>query len=111
RRLVAANVDDAVDHEERIAVRQRREDALDVGCAEAVYAHSSSPALSRLFPPRAILPIMASALSHSRNGRAGKPPHCAPAGTSVMTPLRAPSRAPAPIVRWSAIPTWPPSIA
>src|ERR1051326_3028273 len=112
-RLVAADLHDAVHHEQRIALRQRLEQLEDIGGAECLRGHVSSSglSLSRRRSCRTRRDSRTSVLSQSRNGRAGNPPHWTPAGTSVMTPLRAPSLAPRPIVRWSAIPTWPPNIA
>src|SRR5690606_25038538 len=45
-----------------------------------------------------------------RCGRAGKPAHVSPAGTSLVTPLRPAMRAPTPTVTWSLMATKPPTI-
>src|SRR5690606_13141607 len=45
-----------------------------------------------------------------RCGRAGKPAHVSPAGTSLVTPLRPAIRAPTWMVTWSLIATAPPTI-
>ncbi len=72
---------------------------------------ASSEALDPLHHVRSSLNSAALALSDSRCGRAGYPPHVSPAGMSLITPACAASRAPAPIVRWPAMPTWPARIA
>src|SRR5271156_2843574 len=106
--LVAAHVDDTVDHEKRVAVRQQPQDFADIGDAEGFYVHPSSPSV--LPRPRASFLSTATPFMKSRIGWAGDPTQRSPAGTSVMTPAFAPSKAPAPTVVWAARPTCPPII-
>ena len=91
--------DDAVDHQERIAVRQRLEDrryrpprASSLSAIGVVPLMSSTPARTRRRGLRAACASgarrVATSRSHSRAGLAGVPPQCAPAGTSCIDAAR-----------------------
>src|SRR5208282_1194574 len=104
--FVAAHVDDAVDHDEGVAMRQQPQDVAYAGDAEGFGIHVPSPSA---LPPRRTRRRMTAALfSQSRAGWAGEPPQRSPLGISAATPLCAASMTPLPIVRWSAMPTCPP---
>src|SRR3977135_3322705 len=98
--FIAADLDDLVHHQERIAMGKRAEQLLDIGRADGLPGHLSSPVSSRPARPRPRTrtrrPTIASAFSHSRNGRAGNPPHFTPAGTAAFPPLAPPRSAPVP---------------
>ncbi len=66
--LVAAHLDQAIDHQERIAVRQQFQKAENVRRFDRPAGHSSSP---RGNARRASLRVVAIPRNHSRLGRAG----------------------------------------
>ena len=85
--IVAANVDDAVDHEKRIAVRQHFEHHRDIGRFKLGdrFIHNSRLSLSlptcwRRIDARSLARIVISR-NHSVTGLAGVPPQRAPGGT------------------------------
>src|SRR5208282_6860584 len=111
-----------VDEEKWIAVRQQREELLDVVAVErpngrlvhcvplsvlGVRPKSAGVICAsvslRASPPARRL-TAATWRKNSRMGLAGAPHHFSPAGMSVMTPAAAATCAPAPIVRCPAMP-------
>src|SRR3989344_2892768 len=103
----------AVHEQHGEAVRDPRQHLGDVdhggvGPRRRLARHASPPA--RRCAMRASHAV---SLSQWRIGRAGMPPHVSPAGMSFITPAAAPTRAPAPMVTWSATPArqpnWAPS--
>src|SRR6185312_8415704 len=103
--LVAIHRDDAVDHQERVAMRQRIEDLKDPGSFEGFTIHSSGPSscFAKAVPPRRASRRSADTPRiQSRVGSAGVPPYFLPAGTSHATPELAAIEAPVPIFRLSA---------
>ena len=82
RVVVAAHLDDAIDHEERIAMRQQPQDVVNAGSAEALAGHASSP--SGLPSLRTRRRSTATPFMKSRTGWAGEPIQRAPAGTFDM---------------------------
>src|SRR5215470_14767465 len=107
--ILAANIDDAIDHEKGVAMRQQPQNFADIGDLDRLAAHSSVPSVLRLRRTRRR--SVATPRFHSITGSAGYPAQRPPGGICDMTPARAPIMAPSPIVTWSATPTWPPSIA
>src|SRR5688572_22392751 len=110
RALVAIDVDDAIDHQKRIAVRQRLEDVRDFKCGElapgrlvgnhGVVHQRRSPLLS--------LRRVATSRQKSLKLCAGAPATSLPAGISVATAARPRTTVPAPMVRWPLVPAPPP---
>src|SRR5882672_7277354 len=100
--LVATDIDDAVDHQKRIAVRQRLENGGNIGRLECGPGDSHFPhphSLSCARPPLLSLvsrSSVATSRSHCLPDLAGYPAQRAPDGTLLMTPALAPSIAPAP---------------
>src|SRR5205085_3568587 len=74
RELVAAHLHDAIDHQERIAMRKRVQDLEDTGGFEAG-GHSPPPSVSSGAPRRASRRRAASSRNHWRTGIAGVPPY------------------------------------
>src|SRR5262249_48330251 len=107
--ILAANIDDAIDHDKGIAMRQQPQDFADIGDLDRLAAPSSASSALRLRRTRRR--SVATPRFHSITGSAGKPPQRAPAGTLDITPAFAPSIAPSPIVKWSAMPTCPANTA
>src|SRR6516164_5810362 len=94
--ILAANIDDAIDHEKRVAMRQQPQDFADIGDLDRLAAHSSAPSALRLRRTRRR--SVATPRFHSTTGSAGNPAQRPPGGTCDITPARAPSMAPSPIV-------------
>src|SRR5262249_9126254 len=108
--VFTADVDDAVDHHERVAMRKEPQDFQNFRGFRRRAAHSASPSAGVLLrPARTRRRTVAWPRFHSIAGSAGKPAQRLPAGTCDMTPALAPSTAPVPIVKWSATPTCPAS--
>ena len=83
-----------VDQEEGIAVRNARQDLVDIdGVAGGLVRHDSAPFLRRPEDRES----QATSRNHFWTGWAGKPPQVSPAGTSRRTPPDAPMRAPSPM--------------
>src|SRR6516162_10214865 len=93
--ILAANIDDAIDHEKGVAMQQPQ-DFADIGDLDRLAAHSSAPPSLRL--PRTRRRTVATPRFHSTTGSAGNPAQRPPGGTCDITPARAPSMAPSPIV-------------
>src|SRR6266568_3236578 len=94
--VLAADVDDAIDHDKGIAVRQQPQDLMDVGDLKGLAAHSSAPSVLR--PRRTRRRTVTTPRFHSITGSAGYPTQRPPAGIFDITPARAPTIAPSPIV-------------
>ena len=113
--FVAANIDDPIDHEKRITVRQRLEHRGDVGGFQGfdgvVHGHAPIVRCRRRRRPFRARAVSAPCISrnHCLIGLAGEPNQRAPAGTLPCTPLTAAICAPSPMVTLLFTPTRAPS--
>src|SRR5829696_570680 len=122
--LVAANLDDPIYQQERVAVREQIHDLQDVRRSQLSLCHAShSPPESVHETPHSGAGIrssfartrwdarffrVCSSRNQSRTGFAGVPPHRDPGGTSLLTLLEPAICAPMPIRTWPTTPPWPP---
>jgi len=88
--FLAADVDDAIDHDEGIAMRQKPQRFH--GCRRLPLSRRSFPLSSDLRPFRTKCRSVATPRFHSITGSPGKPAQRAPAGTFEITPARPPIR-------------------
>ncbi len=95
-----------VDASDLKSVGAKAPSRFESGRRHQLYFLESSPG----FSPAASFSSAICWRSHRRCGIAGWPPVSCPAGTSVITPARAASCAPLPMVMCGAMPTRPPSI-
>ena len=119
--FVAVDLADLVDHQERVAVRQRRHDLDDVGGFERLrlLVHLLPRSRNRLMPSRPhrmsqhdpAAQVYAELQSRGTTRRPGGPvlrPSAPPAGTSLCAALVAASCAPSPMLTWPSTPACPP---
>src|SRR5271169_3258057 len=107
--LVRSRLNNAVNQQKRVAMRQQREKLLDIEALKHTlgrFVHSTPrpfgasgpPAYSGLLSPpnfpAASCFSAATSRKNSRIGFAGAPPHRSPAGMSVITPAAAATWAP-----------------
>src|SRR6266446_2723576 len=101
-------IDDLVDHQKRVAMRDHFHDPLNVDLGGLLVRAGRIDHRPSFFSARRC--SSADCLNQFANGTAGKPPTVAPASTSRITPAFAAMRAPLPMFRWPAKPACPPAM-
>jgi hypothetical protein len=99
-------IDDLVDHQERVAVRDHFHDPLDVDLGGLLLGEGRIDHRPSFFFARRCR--IATCLMNEAIGTAGLPQTVSPGATSRITPAVPAIRAPPPIFRWPAKPACPP---
>src|SRR5207302_8550825 len=106
--LVRHHVDDPVDHQKGVAMRDHFHDPLKVDLRRLLVGAGRIDHPPSFFLARRCR--IANCRMNCVKGTAGLPPTVAPASMSRITPDLAEMRAPSPTLRWPARPTCPPAM-
>src|SRR3954447_3178219 len=101
-------IDDLVDHQKRIAVRDHFHDPLDIDLGGLLFGEGRIDHRPSFFFARRCR--IATCLMNEAIGTAGLPQTVSPGAMSRITPALPAMRAPLPISRWPAKPACPPTI-